>query len=115
MVLLSMKTRIVDITATRKLAFESLFLAAYVLLVYISDIIGFSVQQPFAERHFGVILSTLTNLLWKPLFWILPAFLYIIYIEKSHPLTYLKLNVHIRKGVFWGLLISSYLSISTLF
>jgi uncharacterized protein len=34
--------------------------------------------------------------------WILPAWLYIKYYLNISPANYLKINVNVKKGVFWG-------------
>lgn len=101
-----MKERIIAITTTRKPALEIIFLVAYILLVYIADIVEYSAITPFIAHHFGAFPGIFAAPICKLLFWILPAFLYIIYIEKSHPLTYLKFNTNVLKGVIWGVLIS---------
>ncbi len=101
-----MKERNISIISTRKLILEIVFLVAYILLVYIADIVEYSAITPFITHHFGVIAGLFTAPICKLLFWIIPAFLYIIYIEKRPPFIYLKLTTNVLKGVIWGCLIS---------
>ena len=38
--------------------------------------------------------------------WVIPIFLFIIFVLKKNPLEYLKLSTNIKKGIFWGIIIS---------
>lgn len=51
-------------------------------------------------------LLMFADLVWKLCFWFAPMFLYLRYIENVDPITYLKLNSRIGRGIFWGLVIS---------
>lgn len=55
---------------------------------------------------FGEIGSPLFEALVKSFIWIVPAVLYIKYFLHSNPMNYLKMNVHVKKGLFWGIALS---------
>lgn len=78
------------------------------LLAYIVFVCGIdNLYNLFIDPHIDPnnIALTFVNPLFKLLCWLLPTFLYIRYIEQANPLTYLKLTMNIRKGLFWGCLI----------
>jgi len=68
---------------------------------------------------FGEIVSPLIEALVKWFVWIVPTWLYIKYYIHTNPVDYLRLNVHVLKGVFWGvvlsLLVGFYFTIQTYF
>lgn len=55
---------------------------------------------------FGEIISPLLEALVKSLVWIVPAGFYIKYYLHSYPISYLKMNVNVKKGLFWGIVLS---------
>ena len=54
---------------------------------------------------FGEILSPLLEALVKSLVWIVPAGIYIRFYLQSNPISYLKMNVNVKKGLFWGIVL----------
>jgi uncharacterized protein len=55
---------------------------------------------------FGEIISPLVEALVKGLVWIVPTWLYIKYYLYTNPFDYLKMNVNVKKGLFWGIILS---------
>ena len=55
---------------------------------------------------FDEIISPLLEALVKSLVWIVPAGLYIKIYLHSNPVSYLKMNVNVMKGLFWGIVLS---------
>jgi len=55
---------------------------------------------------FGEIISPLVEALVKSLIWIVPVSIYIKIHLYSDPISYLKMNVNVKVGVFWGILLS---------
>ena len=55
---------------------------------------------------FGEIISPLLEALVKSLIWIVPAGVYIKYYLHLNPISYLKMNVNVKKGLFWGIVLS---------
>lgn len=67
---------------------------------------------------FGGATSSLLNGLVKIFVWAVPVYIIIKFQLNSNPITYLKLNVNIRKGLTWGIglsfLMGIYLVINTM-
>jgi uncharacterized protein len=82
---------------------EVSLLIAYILLLFASAIVRDFVIAPYVTQHISGIGAVLVEPLWKLLFWIVPTFLYIQFVEHQNPLTYLKLSTNIMKGLLWGL------------
>ena len=55
---------------------------------------------------FGEIISPLLEALVKSLIWIVPVWIYIKIHLHSDPISHLKMNVNVKEGVFWGILLS---------
>ncbi|MEB2299009.1 CPBP family intramembrane metalloprotease [Lysinibacillus xylanilyticus] len=55
---------------------------------------------------YGEIISPLIEALVKGVVWIFPTWLYIKYYLHNDPLDYLKMNVNVIKGLFWGVMLS---------
>ncbi|MFJ7913962.1 MULTISPECIES: lysostaphin resistance A-like protein [unclassified Lysinibacillus] len=55
---------------------------------------------------FGEIISPLIEALVKGLVWIVPTWLYIKYYLITNPFDYLKMNINVKKGFFWGIFLS---------
>lgn len=55
---------------------------------------------------FGEIISPLLEALVKSLIWIVPVWIYIKTHLHSDPISHLKMNVNVKEGVFWGILLS---------
>ncbi|MGE7946920.1 CPBP family intramembrane glutamic endopeptidase [Lysinibacillus sp. NPDC093688] len=55
---------------------------------------------------FGEIISPLLEALVKGFVWIVPTSLYIKYYLHTNPFDYLKMNVNVKKGLFWGVILS---------
>jgi membrane protease YdiL (CAAX protease family) len=48
-----------------------------------------------------------TNFLIDRMFtWVIPIFLFIIFVLRKNPLDYLKLRREVKRGIFWGIIIS---------
>ena len=66
---------------------------------------------------FGEIISPFLEALVKWFVWIVPTWLYIKYYLHTNPFDYLRMNVYVIKGLFWGvvlsLLVGFYFSIET--
>lgn len=55
---------------------------------------------------FGEIISPLLEALVKGGVWIVPTWLYIKYYFHTNPSDYLKVNVNVKRGLFWGAVLS---------
>jgi len=55
---------------------------------------------------YGEIISPLIEALVKGVVWIFPTWLYIKYYLHNDPFGYLKMNVNVFKGLFWGVILS---------
>ena len=55
---------------------------------------------------FGKIISPLFEASIKSIIWIVPTCLYIKYFLYTNPNNYLKMNVNVKKGFFWGIVLS---------
>lgn len=72
---------------------------AYILLLLVSNIVyDFVVTRSITNPY----LQALVGPVWTVIFWIIPTFLYIIYVNQCNPLAYLKLTTNIGKGLLWA-------------
>lgn len=55
---------------------------------------------------FGEIISPLLEALVKGIVWIVPTWLYIKYYLHTKSFDYLRMNVNVKKGLFWGVVLS---------
>ena len=55
---------------------------------------------------FSEIISPLLEALVKSLIWIVPAWIYIKLYIHSNPISFLKMNANVKKGLFWGIFLS---------
>lgn len=55
---------------------------------------------------FGEMISPLLETLVKTLIWIIPVWIYIKIHLHTDPISYLKMNVKVKEGIFWGILLS---------
>jgi uncharacterized protein len=55
---------------------------------------------------FDETTSAFLTALVKISIWIVPALLYIKYYLNTNPIDYLKMNVNVKKGIFWGVVLS---------
>lgn len=55
---------------------------------------------------FGKITSSLLEALVKGFVWIVPTWLYIKYYLHTNPFEYLRVNVNVKIGLFWGVVLS---------
>jgi uncharacterized protein len=88
---------------------EVSWLIGYILLLFVSAIVRDFVIAPYVTHHMSGIEAVLIEPIWKLLFWIAPTFLYIQFVERQNPLTYLKLTTNLLKGLLWGLAGMSFL------
>jgi len=78
---------------------------AYLLLVFAARVVADVVVWPYVVTRTitNPYLDPLVSALWRILFWILPTFLYLIYVNQCNPWTYLKLTTNLGKGLLWSL------------
>ena len=57
-------------------------------------------------HSFDDTISAFLEALVKIAIWIVPAWIYIKYYLNANPINYLKMNVNVKKGLFWGLVLS---------
>lgn len=57
-------------------------------------------------HSFDDTISAFLEALVKITIWIVPAWIYIKYYLNANPINYLKMNVNVKKGLFWGLVLS---------
>ena len=55
---------------------------------------------------FGKIISSLLEALVKGFVWIVPTWIYIKYYLHTSPFEYLRVNVNVKIGLFWGVVLS---------
>jgi membrane protease YdiL (CAAX protease family) len=79
----------------------------YILLLFITAITRDFHLTPLITSTLGPIAAAFVEPLWKLIFWILPALLYIAWIDRFPILSYLKLVSNVKRGIAWGLLGSS--------
>ncbi len=81
---------------------EISWLVVYMVLLLASNVAYDFVMRPYLiNHHMDFSLESLIGLTWSVIFWIIPAFLYIISVNRCHPLMYLKLNTNPGKGLLW--------------
>jgi membrane protease YdiL (CAAX protease family) len=105
-----MEKETVSMYDVKKQAFKPgsvILFCAYILLLFITATTRDFGVTPLIARSSGPIAAAFVEPLWKFIFWISPALLFITYVNGSHILTYLKLVGNVTKGVLWGLLGSS--------
>lgn len=56
----------------------------------------------FGETAYALLEATA-----KILVWIVPIWLYVKYDLKIKPIDYFNMNVHVKKGLFWGIILST--------
>lgn len=61
---------------------------------------------------FGELISPLIEALVKSVVWIVPTGLYIKYTLHTNAISYLKMNVNVKKGLIWGIILSLLLGLS---
>lgn len=86
---------------------DVILFCAYILLLFITATTRDFGITPLVARSSGPIAAAFIEPLWKLIFWISPALLFISYVNSGHVLTYLKLVGNLTKGILWGLLGSS--------
>lgn len=64
---------------------------------------------------FGDTTAGFLTALIKISIWIVPVWLYIKYYLKTNPIGYLKININVKKGVFWGVALSLLLGLYFVF
>ena len=78
---------------------------AYLLLVFTSHLVAEYVVWPdvVSRSITNPYLEPLVSALWRILFWIVPTFLYLTYVNRCNPWTYLKLTTNLVRGLLWAL------------
>lgn len=78
---------------------------AYVLLLFSSNVVSNFVVWPYVVTRYitNPYVEALVSAVWTFMFWVIPTFLYLIYVNQCNPLTYLKLTTNIGKGLLWAL------------
>ena len=78
---------------------------AYLLLVFASHLVAEYVVWPYVVTRTitNPYLDPLVSVLWRILFWIVPTFLYLTYVNRCNPWTYLKLTTNLVRGLLWAL------------
>ena len=78
---------------------------AYLLLVFAARVVANVVVWPYVVTpHIAnPYLEPLLSALWRLLVWVMLTFLYLIYVSRCNPWTYLKLTTNIGKGLLWAL------------
>lgn len=55
---------------------------------------------------FGEIISPLLEALIKSLVWVVPVWIYIKFYLHSSPISYLKMDINVKRGFLWGVVLS---------
>ena len=86
------------------------YLGLYILLLFGAIIILRFDLSPLAMRILGGngVTFALVEPVWKLLFWITPMLLFLASNTRGPILSYLKLDRHIKKGLIWGMIASSF-------
>ncbi len=94
---------------------RKVFLVLYIVLFYAA----WAFKEAFLTKLITGNGSINPNVLYliaggiKILLWVVPVFIFLRYIDRQSPLSYLKLNKKVLKGLFWGLFIcSAYIAVS---
>jgi uncharacterized protein len=90
---------------TEGTSWERVIFVGYIAILFAAASIRDFFVIPFVTHHLIGITAAFVEPLYKLLFWIAPTILYIKYVIKANPLTYLKLTVNVRKGIGGGVLI----------
>ena len=80
-------------------------LIGYLILFYLA----WTIKELWLIEYiysFGEIISPLLEALVKSLMWIVPAWIYIKLYLHSIPISFLKMNVNVKKGLLWGIFLS---------
>ena len=80
-------------------------LIGYLILFYLA----WTIKELWLIEYiysFGEIISPLLEALVKSLIWIVPAWIYIKLYLHSIPISFLKMNVNVKKGLLWGIFLS---------
>ncbi len=100
--LICKKDSIIMIIVKGKLQ-EFWLLCGYICVLFVSAIVRDFVIAPYVAQHMSGPGAVLIEPIWKLLFWIMPTFFYIKFVEDQNPLTYLKLSTNVLQGLLWGL------------
>lgn len=86
------------------------YFGLYILLLFEAATIFHFTLAPFALRFLGEnsIAFAFVEPLWKLLFWITPMLLFLTYNAQRPIISYLKLDRHVKKGLVWGMIGSSF-------
>lgn len=87
---------------TEGTSWERVIFVGYIAILFAAASIRDFFVIPFVTHHLVGIAAAFVEPLYKLLFWIAPTILYIKYVLKANPLTYLKLTVNVRKGIGGG-------------
>ncbi len=79
------------------------YLLIYFLLFYAAWALHRSILSPVVYEEYPGLPGVLLNGVIKVFIWVVPVFMYIIYIDGNRPITYLKLNNGILTGMAWGI------------
>ncbi len=82
---------------------EFWLLCGYICILFVSAIVRDFVIAPYVAQHMSGPGAVLIEPIWKLLFWIVPTFFYIKFVEDQNPLIYLKLSTNVLQGLLWGL------------
>ena len=80
---------------------------AYLILFYGLWIVWVClIYPPMQALGTETLRYALTNIAARLLIWVIPVFLYLLFIDHVHPVAYLKLNHHWKRGILLGLALS---------
>ena len=61
----------------------------------------------YSFHSFGETTYALLEALVKVLVWIVPIWVYVKYYLNTSPMNYFNMNINVKKGLFWGIILSS--------
>src|SRR5262249_43329197 len=82
-------------------------LLTYIVFVCASDTLFNFLVRPHIDPYLNTnLLLIFVEPLSKLLFWLLPSYLYLRYVEHEDPIAYLKLNTNMGRSILWGTLVA---------
>lgn len=75
----------------------------YMFCFYLLIIIRVFIYINFDGNFVSPLLKMITSNIFRFLLWVMPVFIYLIFVDKANPFRFLKLNTSLRKGFLWSI------------
>jgi uncharacterized protein len=97
----------ISVNSSKSTTGFSSWLLVYIVFVCIADNLFYFLVGSRTDAFFNTnALLIFVEPIPKLLFWLLPSYLYLRYIEHEDPLTYLKLKTNVGRSLLWGTLLA---------